>query len=91
MLNFRAVNKINFVQCLIKRIDLAKRLFIMDIEEGSEVYIPNDLRNDKLPMSFQFYDPIMNIVLLKMADDRTEYFLKKSKIIKEFEENTIKH
>ena len=63
----------------------------MDIEEGSEVYIPNDLRNDKLPMSFQFYDPIMNIVLLKMADDRTEYFLKKSKIIKEFEENTIMH
>ena len=26
-----------------------------------------------------------------MADDRIEYFLKKNKIIKEFEENTIKH
>jgi hypothetical protein len=63
----------------------------MDIEEGSEVYIPNDLRNCKLPMRIQFYYPIMNIVLLRIADDRTEYFLKKSKIIKEFEENTIKH
>ena len=63
----------------------------MDIEEGAEVYIPNDLRNCKLPQSFQFYDPIMNITHLKMTDDRIEYFLKKNKIIQEFEEDTIKY
>jgi len=62
----------------------------MDIEEGAEVYIPNDLRNNKLPQSFQFYDPIMNIVHQKMADDRIEYFLKKNKIIKEYEDSTYK-
>ena len=32
VLNFRAVNKINFIQCLIKRIELAKKIFVQDIE-----------------------------------------------------------
>ena len=49
LINFKAVKKIAYIQCLIKRIELAKKIFIMDIEEGSEVYIPNDLRNCKLP------------------------------------------
>jgi len=50
----------------------------MDIEEGSEVYIPNDLRVSDLPFSMQFYDPIMNIIHRDMASDRKEYFLKKN-------------
>ena len=63
----------------------------MDIEEGADVYIPNDLRQTQLPQSFQFYDPIMNIVHSRMADDRIEYFLKKNTIINEFKETTWKH
>ena len=56
----------------------------MDIEQGAEVYIPNDLRNSKLPLSFQYYDPIMIIINQRMADDRKEYFIKKNKLINEF-------
>ena len=63
----------------------------MDIEQGSTVYIPNDLRNSKLPQSFQYYDPIMIIIHQRMTDDRKEYFIKKNLISKEFEHNTIKH
>ena len=63
----------------------------MDMEDGTDVYIPNDLRNDKLPQSFQFYDPIMNIIHDKMAADRIEYFLKKNKIIKEIQDITYKN
>jgi hypothetical protein len=91
ILNIKAVTKINYIQCLIKRIELAKRLFVMDIEQGAEAYIPNDLRNSKLPLSFQYYDPIMTIVQQRMADDRKEYFIKKNLMLKDHNENSLKN
>lgn len=39
----RASCKFDLIQFVIKRIELAKQIFVMDIEEGQEVYIPNDL------------------------------------------------
>jgi len=33
----------NLIKVVLKRINIAKELFIMDLEKGGEVYIPKDL------------------------------------------------
>jgi len=64
------LRKIEFIICfnvlkgevynflLMKSIDLTKKLFVLDIEQGNEVWIPKSLSLDGYPKSFQYYDPI---------------------------------
>lgn len=44
------------------RIQYMRELFLMDVESGVEVLIPQELSQKKLPHSFRYYDPILNIV-----------------------------
>lgn len=44
------------IKTLISKIQVAKQIFILEIEQGQEAYIPNELSNDNLPSSFWFYD-----------------------------------
>ena len=59
MINLRAIQGEMFVHVCLKLIDTSRRLFLMQIEDGDEVYIPRELSQDNLPSSFRFYDPIM--------------------------------
>jgi len=75
------VNKINategkifYILSLIKREELVKELFIMDIEEGGEVYIPLKMNQEQIPRSFRYYDPIMNIIIDNICIDKVDYF-----------------
>ena len=52
---------------LLKVISLEKELFILEMEQGSEVFIPHRLSQDQLPMSYKYYDPIMNIILQQQS------------------------
>ena len=54
--------------------DFAKQLFLLDIEQGSEVYIPKSFNQSDLPISFRYYDPIMKIVEDEMSDEKKMYF-----------------
>jgi len=83
-ISMKAVRKLEYVLCLIKRIEIAKQLFVIDIEQGTEVFIPPDLRMNTFPLSFQFNDPILMIIHSRMSDDRKEYFIKKNQILEEF-------
>ena len=67
---------LDYIKCVQKRIELAKQIFIKDIEQGHDVFIPRDLTIELLPMSFQFYDPIMIMTQTRISDDRKEYFIK---------------
>ena len=65
ILNIKAVKKELFAMVLLKVIELERKLFILEMEQGSEVFIPKLLSQDKLPTSFKYYDPIMRVVLLE--------------------------
>jgi hypothetical protein len=47
-----AVDKILYIKLRLKQIQLIKELFIQDIEEGREVYIPSELKVENLPLSY---------------------------------------
>lgn len=39
----KAISGLAFLQCLLKRIELTKQLFMIEIQLGQEVFIPEDL------------------------------------------------
>jgi len=57
---------------------LVKELFTLEIEQGCEVFIPKELSQKSLPVSFRFYDPIIKIVQGLISDDTQEFLLLKN-------------
>ena len=47
---------------MLRRIELAKELFMLEVETGKEVFIMKDLTMDHFPYSMRYYDPILAIV-----------------------------
>lgn len=62
-------------------------MFVLEVEQGQAVFIPNELRQDDLPLSFKYYDPILRIINQECSDDRKEYFALKN----DFDLNKIFH
>lgn len=58
----KAISGISLLRCLLRRIQIVKELFIIDIEQGQEVFIPKELSQDHLPLSFRFYDPLLMMI-----------------------------
>lgn len=56
------INKALYVRAAIAKVHLAKALFILEIEQFKEAYIPSELSQDKLPISFCFYDTILGFI-----------------------------
>ena len=60
----KMINKVKFVKCfdilkgevynflLLRLIELEKELFVLDVEQGNEVFIPKALSVAEYPMSF---------------------------------------
>ena len=78
LINIKAISGILYVKTLIKRVELAKYLFVFEVEYGQEVYIPHELNQDRLPHSFRYYDPIIRFVEDNISEDRREFFLLKN-------------
>ena len=49
----------------------------IDIETGNEVLIPYMLRQDKLPHSYRYYDPVLKIIDQLMVNDKRDFFFDK--------------
>ena len=62
ILSLRAVTGLVYLKVMLEKIQLARQLFIADMQEGGEVYIPKELSMDHLPYSFRYYDPVISVV-----------------------------
>ena len=62
ILGVKTFKGILFVEILLQKYQLLKELFLFEIEDGRATFIPKDLSQDHLPMSFRYYDPIIAIV-----------------------------
>ena len=47
---------------------------VLDLEQGNEVLIPQQLSQDHLPMSFRYYDPIFMFVNQQMSEQKREFY-----------------
>ena len=57
----------------LKKYNIVKEIFILEIELGRKVLIPDLLSQSYLPLSFTFYDPIINIVQQRLSVDKRNY------------------
>ena len=55
-INLRLIHGIRFLHAVLTKIDLAKKIFLLDLELGTEVLIPYELSQDYLPPSFRYYE-----------------------------------
>lgn len=73
ILRLRVLQDIFFIKALLMKFELSKRLFVLEIEQGQEVYIPEDMSQRKLPLSFLYYDPVLRIID-SLIDPKTKNF-----------------
>ena len=61
ILGVGGLNDLFFIKAILKKKEIIKKKFVLDLEQGQEVFIPRDLSCDIYPASFRFYDPIIQI------------------------------
>ena len=65
-----------YIIATLKKYELVKQHFVLEMELGQEVFIPKILSCDKYPLSYRFYDPIIQII--------NQFFSQESKIYYSF-------
>lgn len=76
-----------YLEAVLEKIQVAKKLFVMEVERGQEVFIPKDLSIKRFPQSFRFYDPIFYIIdEIFNGEKKTIYHLKTQYSLKSLEE-----
>ena len=56
---FRCVSGIALINSILKRIELSRKLFKLDMEAQESSLIHGDVKQDDLPQSMRFYDPVI--------------------------------
>ena len=59
IINLKLIHGIHYLKTVLKKKEISRELFILSMEDGSEVYIPKDLSQDHLPISFRYYDHLL--------------------------------
>ena len=62
LINFKAIKQVLYIKAALMKIQVAKELFVLEIEQGHEAYVPPELTVDLMPLSFRFYDAILVFV-----------------------------
>ena len=77
-----------FIEALLRKIEIEKEQFTLEIEMGKEVLIPRELSMNDFPVSFQFYDCILNVLDATISYERKEIFYLRNHLnLKKFKEN----
>lgn len=72
MIQLKAVHGEVYLHVLLRLINLCKQMIISSLENGAEVFIPPEISVDKLPESYRYYDPILNIIQQNISEDARE-------------------
>lgn len=72
ILNMGMVHDEIFILCCLAKIALTREIFVIQIEVGTETFIPSDLSQDQWPASYRYYDSVLNMVLYKCSEQRKE-------------------
>ena len=83
VLGLKSLPGILYIRAMLMKIELSKQIFVLEIQDGLEVFICKDLSQQDMPLSFRFYDPIIHIILEKMTNESSDYFKLKNTLKKE--------
>ena len=80
VLSLGAVRGEFLIKIFLRIINLAKEIFVLNIEQGQEVFIPLELTQDNYPHSFRFYDPILQLIQENCTQVKREHFILKGQL-----------
>lgn len=83
ILGMRSITGMIYIRAVLDKINFVKKLFTYQIEDDAEVFIPADLTQSDLPISYRYYDPLILIVQSNMSAERCAYFKMKNSLKKE--------
>lgn len=67
MMGIGGLSDVFYIKCLLKKYQAVKKMFVLQIEAGNDVLIPRELSCDQYPLSYHYYDPILQIVKKEMS------------------------
>lgn len=59
MMGIGGLNDLFYIMTILRRKRLIRKKFVLELEQGQEVFIPNELSVDMYPQSFWYYDPLI--------------------------------
>ena len=62
MLSLKCLRGDLYIPALLEKIKLTKEVFIYDVEQGTEVFIPCALTQYNMPVSFIYYDSTIALI-----------------------------
>lgn len=58
-IKLRCLDGMALLRAMLRRIEVARGLFMLDIQQGEEAFILPELSQDQLPYSMRYYDSII--------------------------------
>lgn len=83
VLGLKSLPGILYVRALLHKIEISKQIFVMDVQDGQEVFILRELSQQQFPLSFRYYDPLILIVQERMTDESKDFYKLKNSLKKE--------
>ena len=77
-LSLRVCSGLTYLKCLLLRINLNRTMFIVEVEQGAETFIPDDLSQSSLPYSMRYYDAILAMIQERFSDEIRNLFVMRS-------------
>lgn len=91
IIKLKAIRGKYYLIALLQKIALSKELFLIEVQEGKETFIPKELSQDFLPYSFRYYDPVLAIIQESIQSTTKQMALMKEKVAYElFRQNDLK-
>ena len=80
ILSCKFITGIVYIKALLLKFKLVKEVFIYEIEKGNETIIPLDLSQDKLPLSYRYYDSIIAIIFENISNSKRATLASRQKL-----------
>lgn len=74
LLQMRIIKGSMYLMLILKKIETSKQIFMLEIQSGKDVFVPQDLSQSQLPLSFRYYDPILLLIKNRMPHENNEIF-----------------
>lgn len=69
-----------FLEIALKEIELMKELFVMDLEQGDVILIPDMLKQHDMSINYRYYDYLLPYVNETMQQDMRDFFNENNKL-----------
>lgn len=77
-INLKIAKGLLFIEFMLKKIELQKKIFLLELELGEETYICKDLSISNLPTSYHYYDGILNFIKENISKEKLNFYNLKS-------------